>query len=129
VRRGRIPVLAIGLLAACGGGQQPSRAGELTVAFFETANDAGALLLTISGGAVESVTAPGGQQISFSTPAAGTTRVVVLGTLQTGDLLKIRVPDTSQVAAYTARLDQVADKTTFSLLDPSQPAYSLGIHK
>lgn len=124
--RRRLSMLAIGLLAACGGGQQPSRAGALTVALFEAGTDAGALLLTISGGTVESVTAPGGQQISYSTPAAGTTRVVVLGALQTGDLLKIQVPDTSQAAAYTARLDQVADKVTFSLLDPS--VYSLSIH-
>ena len=129
MKRGRL-VLAIALVAACGGGgPQPSRAGELTVALFESGNNAGALLLTISGGTVESVTAPGGQQVSFFTPAAGTTRVVVLGTLQTGDLLKIRVPDTTQAAAYTARLDQVADKVTFSLLDPAPPAFSLSIHQ
>ena len=60
------------------------RAGELTVALFESGNNAGALLLTISGGTVESVTAPGGQQVSFFTPAAGTTRVVVLGTRRQG---------------------------------------------
>jgi hypothetical protein len=127
VRRRRLLAAAIGLLAACGNGSQPSRAGELTVGLFEAGNDAGAILLTISGGTVESVRAAGGQQVSYSTPAAGTTRVVVLGTLQTGDLLKIRVPDTSQVADYTARIDQVADKVTFALLDPS--AYSLSVHR
>lgn len=127
MRRRRLLAAAIGLLAACGNGSQPSRAGELTVGLFEAGNDAGAILLTISGGTVESVRAAGGQQVSYSTPAAGTTRVVVLGTLQTGDLLKIQVPDTSQVADYTARIDQVADKVTFALLDPS--AYSLSVHR
>ena len=125
--RVRLLAAAIGLLAACGEGAEPSRAGVLTVALVEATNDAGALLLTISGGTVESVRAAGGQQVSYSTPAAGTTRVVVLGALQTGDLLKIQVPDTSQVADYTARIDQVADKVTFVLLDPS--GYSLSIHR
>jgi hypothetical protein len=125
--RVRLLAAAIGLLAACGEGAEPSRAGVLTVALVEATNDAGALLLTISGGTVESVSAAGGQQVSYSTPAAGTTRVVVLGTLQTGDLLKIQVPDTSRVADYTARIDQVADKVTFALLDPS--AYSLSVHR
>jgi hypothetical protein len=127
VRRGPLFAAAIGLLAACGKGAEPSRAGVLTVALVEATNDAGALLLTISGGTVESVSAAGGQQVSYSTPAAGTTRVVVLGTLQTGDLLRIQVPDTSRVADYTARIDQVADKVTFALLDPS--GYSLSVHR
>jgi len=127
VRRGRLLAAAVGLLAACGKGAEPSRAGELTVGLFEAGNDAGALLLTISGGTVESVRAAGGQQVSYSTPAVGTTRVVILGTLQTGELLKIQVPDTSRVADYAARIDQVADKVTFALLDPS--AYSLSVHR
>ena len=69
MRRGLLLAAAVGLLAACGKGAEPSRAGELTVGLFEAGNDAGALLLTISGGTVESVRAAGGQQVSYSTPA------------------------------------------------------------
>ena len=46
MRRGLLLAAAVGLLAACGKGAEPSRAGELTVGLFEAGNDAGALLLT-----------------------------------------------------------------------------------
>jgi hypothetical protein len=113
------------VLAACGGDQATSRAGNLRVSLFAGQADAGALLLTISGGPVEAVTAVGGQQVSFSSPAAGTTNVVVVGTLQTGDLLTIRVPDTSRAADYRAQVDQAADNVSFALLNPS--SYTLTI--
>ena len=47
-----------------------------------------------------------------------TTRVVVLGTLSAGDLFKIRVSDVNTGSAYSARVDQAADRLTFALNDP-----------
>lgn len=117
------------LLAACGGSEPTSVAGNLTAAFFQGNSNAGAVLITISGGPVESVTGLGGsgQQVSFASAGSGTTRVVVLGGVQNGDLFRFRVPDVGQATSYTARIDQVADQATFSLLDPA--AYTLTIHK
>lgn len=111
--------LLLSLAAGCGdGGGPPSRAGDLTVSYFQGGPNAGALLLTITGGEVENVTAANNEQVSFASPSPGTTRVVVTGNLGTGTLLRIRVPDVSLASRYFVVTDQVADKVTFALIDP-----------
>jgi hypothetical protein len=120
-----------GLLASCGGGEgggPPAPvAGDLTVTYFQGASEAGALLITITGGPVLSVTVLGGQQLSYASPYANTTKVVVVGTIGVGDLFKFHIPDIATSTGYTARIDQVADKVTFALIDPTP--YSLTVHK
>ena len=116
------------LLAAAGCGDQgPTGAGELTVSFYQSGSDAGAILLTVSGGLVLDVTAVGGQQASFGAAGPNTTRIVVAGALATGQLLRIRVPDVAQVAACSVRVNQVAHRSTFALLDPAR--FSLSISR
>lgn len=116
-------VLFIGtlvLLAGCGGdGTPPSQAGDLTVSYFQGGPAAGALLATISGGPVESVTPEHNEKVAFASPAPGVTRVVVTGDLATGIILRVRVPDVSRVSDYRVSIEQVADKVTFSLIDPA----------
>jgi hypothetical protein len=108
------------LLGACGSdGPEPSGAGELTVSYYQGGPTAGALLLTITGGPVESITASTSQQVAFESPTPGTTRVVVTGDLATGALLRVRVPDVSKSTSYRVQVDQVADRVTFSLIDPA----------
>jgi hypothetical protein len=109
------------VLAGLGCGEAslpPSNAGDLTIDYFQGGPVAGALLFTISGGPVEDITAEHGQQVSFASPAPGTTRVVVLGDIGTGILLRVRVPDVSLAASYSVRMDQVADRVTFALINP-----------
>jgi len=123
-----IPVL----LASCGGGDggpPPSQAGDLVVTYFQGGPAVGAMLFTISGGPVQSVTAPSGVplQVSFGSPVAGTTRVIVTGPLSTGDIAIVRVPDVTLSTSYTVHVDQVADNLTFSLIDPS--VNTLTIHR
>lgn len=114
------------LAAACGdSGQNPSGAGDLLVSYYAGTADAGAMVLVITGGPVENVSAVGNQAVSFASPYPTTTRVVVIGEATTGDLLRIRVPDVGQAASYTVRVEQVADKTTFALLDPSRHTFSV----
>jgi hypothetical protein len=121
----RLAALAI-LVAACGDpGQNPSGAGDLLVSYHAGAALAGAMVLVISGGPVESVSAVGNQTVSFAKPYPTTTRVVVIGEATTGDLLRLRVPDVGHVTRYTVRAEQVADKTTFALLDPSGHTFSV----
>jgi len=126
----RRALAAVGLILALGcgdSGQPPSGAGDLLVAYHAGNGDAGAMVLTITGGAVESVSAIGAHQVSFSTPYPTTTRVVVIGVgeLATGDLLRIRVPDVSKVTIYVVRADQVADRTSFALISPSQHTFTV----
>lgn len=108
----------IGLLAAgaaCGGGEKPSPAGDLIVTYVASGPPAGAVLLTVTGGMVQGVTAAiSGVQVSFGSPAGGTTKIIVTGTLSNGDLLRLRVPDVNTTYFVTA--DQVADVVTFALL-------------
>ena len=123
----------LALLAACGGGKDggppPSQAGDLIVSYFQGGPAAGAMLFTITGGTVQGVTARSGQQlqVSFASPVAGTTRVIVTGPLSTGDIVTVRVPDVGLSTSYSARVEQVADNVTFSLIDPA--LHTLTIHR
>jgi hypothetical protein len=107
----------------CGGengGTPPQVRGDLTLSYVVTDHDHGAVLLTISGGDVEAVSAiPAGVTVSFASQSPGVTRVVVTGGLASGDLLKVRVPDVNAVDGYVVRIDQVAHAETFALLDPT----------
>ena len=116
-------------LSACGGGDGggSSNRGDLLVSYFQGGPEIGAVLLTITGGPVEKVTAPGGQQVSFASPFSGTTKVVVAGTLGNGDLLRLRVPDVSLSGSYRVTVEQAADKVTFALLDVG--AYQFTVHR
>ncbi len=113
------------LALACGdSGQNPSGAGDLVVSYAGN-GQAGAMALTISGGPVESVTAIGSQIVSSKSTYPTTTRVVILGETTNGDLLRLQVPDVSQVAKYSVHVDQVADKSTFALVDPAGHTFSV----
>ena len=120
MNRSRRAALLLGLaLFACGDDPSPpSPAGDLEVSYFQGGPQAGALLFTISGGVVENITAENGQLVSFVSPTPGMTRVAVIGDLGTGTLLRVRVPDVSLARNYTVRVDQVADRVTFALINP-----------
>lgn len=129
-RRVGLGMVALALATACGGKNPPtpSNAGDLQVSFFQGSGDVGGMLLSITGGPVEGVSAStSGLLVSFASPAVGTTRVLVTGPIHTGDILKVRVPDTTLSTSYTVHIDQVADNLTFALVDPS--AHSATIHQ
>ena len=119
-RRGAAALL---LAAACGGDDfsRPSGEGELLASYDQVGATAGALLLSITGGPVDSVRAvnPATELVEFASPYPGTTLVVVTGELGTGALLRLRVPDVSQASRYSVEILEVADKVTFSLIERS----------
>ncbi|HEV8150881.1 MAG TPA: hypothetical protein VGP61_11905 [Gemmatimonadales bacterium] len=115
------------LAAGCGNSEPAPVAGDLLVSYYQGGPEPGAMLLRVTGGPVSDVTAVGGQQVSFASPFTGTTKVVVLGSFATGDLLRIRVPDVNQATSYSVHLDQVADKTTFALIETAP--YTFTVHK
>lgn len=126
----RAALAAAALLGGCGGkdgGVPPSLAGDLVVTYFQGGAQPGAIMLTITGGAVQSAAPlPGSAvQVSYNVVVPGTTRVLVSGPLTTGDLFKIRVADTTLATSYVARADQVADNVTFALVDPNGHTFTV----
>jgi hypothetical protein len=128
LRFGAFALTALVLGSGCGGngGTPPGARGDLTVSFVESGSDLGAVLLTVTGGEVETVTSiPGGVVVHFATPSPGVTRIVVSGALVPGDLLRLRVPEVNAVNAYAIRIDQSAHAETFALLDPALSSFSI----
>jgi len=120
---------ALALALGCGddgGGTTPPVPGDLTLSYAQSGRPLGAVLLTISGGSIEAVTAiPAGLAVASADQTAGVTRIVISGTLTPGDMLKITVPDVNASDAYIVRVDQAADVETFALLEPSLSVFTL----
>lgn len=76
----------------------------------------GALVLVVSGGPVTSVTAASTYEIASNADSAGT-HIMIIGTIGSGTLAMLQVPDLNQAGAYVATVEQVADRTTLGLLD------------
>lgn len=118
----------VGLLVGVGGcggedsgtGPPPVTAGEVTLVLSGSGSADGAVLLRISGGPVEAI-APIGTLTVDGTPLAGGAqfRAVVTGNLVNGDIARIQVPDVGAAGDYTVVIEQVADGSTFALLDPA----------
>ncbi len=101
------------MLGACTGDHDgPTR---LYVVIDASPTTAGAMVLTISGGPVSGIAAPGGE-LTHITDARGT-HVLIAGPLVEGELLSFDIPDASAARAYIATVDQVADSRTYALLD------------
>lgn len=122
--RTRLGVLLLLALAACGGtedgggGTKPV-AGELTFTLSTPfVGQDGALLIRVVG-QIDTITVLGGHKMAFS--RTGTlTRAVITGTIEAGDLVRIRVPDVSLAANYGAFVEQAAARSSYILLDPSE---------
>ncbi|HEX9164314.1 MAG TPA: hypothetical protein VF862_00270 [Gemmatimonadales bacterium] len=117
-----IVLACVAALAACGDdGPDPQPkpvAGEVTMVLATpfVGQDGGMVVRVI--GAVDTITALGGHALSF-VRQGNITRVVVTGNLEAGDLLRIKVPDLSQVGAYSAFVEQAAARNSYVLLDVS----------
>lgn len=85
-------------------------------------SDDGAVLFTLSGGPVDSV-----EGVGYSVYSAriddNTVRVIVTGTLASGPVARIHIPDHRRISSYSAIVNQVAARTTYQQRDPS--GYSL----
>lgn len=108
------------LVAGCGdSGKVGPEEGEITLVLTTSRPGTGALLIRVTGVVSEVRGATDGLRIA-STPvgATGVTRLVVTGPIETGDLLRLRVPDVSQADSYSGTVEQAASSADFALLDP-----------
>jgi len=121
----------LALLAGLGcGGDPPTigpEPGNLTVAYGGPSTTDGALLVLITGGPVESVSALGGYELASGSAGTNATRVVVTGALATGDVFTVRVPDVAALSSYVALVEAAADRNTFALADPA--SYTAGLRR
>jgi hypothetical protein len=112
----RLALLALLGVAACGGGSDlsPPLSGPLDLVLDTPADDDGIVLVEITGGAVDSVTA-----LAYRTEPSpdGTSpmRVVVSGQLADGKLARIWVPDRSRASDYSASVVEAAARSTYAL--------------
>lgn len=121
----RIVMVAF-LAAACTTDQTPMpTAGTLTLALAGAGNTDGAIVLLVSGGPVVSVAVSNGYQVATNADGAGT-HVMVLGSLSSGTLATINVPDMSRASSYVVSVVQVSDRNSFGLLDPV--GYHVSVH-
>lgn len=125
-------VVLAAITIACGGdttngGTGPaetSNPGFVIVTLATPNSNDGALLLTLSGGTMDSLTASAGT-IFFASTGTNTFRVMVAGTIGDGPIVRFWMPDRRNVAQYSATLEQAAVRTTYEQQDIG--AYSLSI--
>ena len=115
-------VLGLGV-AACSAEPPGPSAAVLELALDSPAEDDGAVLLTIRGGPIDSVEAPGFRLYSTSLDPASH-RLILTGPLTTGPIALIHIPDQNRTADYSATVDQVAARD-YSQRDPAGYALRL----
>jgi hypothetical protein len=104
-------------LAGCSNNTGPT-AAALTVSLSSPNGDDGAVLLTVSGGPVDSVEAVG-YRVYTAQVSAETLRVIITGSISSGPVARIHVPDSRQVSRYSAEIGQVATRVTYAQRDPA----------
>jgi hypothetical protein len=110
------------LLGSCSNNTGPV-AGALNVNISSPQHDDGALLLTVSGGPVDSVESVGFR--IYSIRAADSVKFIVTGSLGSGPVARIHIPDGRQAARYSARISQVAGRVSYAPRDPATYSITL----
>lgn len=116
-----LPALAL----ACGGDggnapppPTPSPTGPGPVSFdiaVSAGANHGAVLFTVTGGPVDSVTGLSGYEVFHSLTSTGA-RGMAFGTLVNGPLVQVWVPDRSRADGYTVQVDEGAVRGTWATL-------------
>ena len=129
-RKSGAAVMLAAITIACsgdsgnGGTEPTSNPGFVNVTLATPNSNDGALLLTVSGGVIDSLTASAGT-IFFAQTGTNTFRVMVAGTISAGPIVRFWMPDRRNVAQYVATLEQAAARSTYEQQDIGQ--YSLSI--
>lgn len=117
-------VIGLGILGGCSPEPAAPTVSTLNVNFVTPSSDDGAVLFTISGGPVESVAAAG-YSVYSARIDPNTLRVIVTGDLGSGIIARIRVADDGQLSRYSATINQVAARGSYTQQDPAPYTLSL----
>lgn len=115
--------MVLGLSVACSNNAEPT-AGILHVNLLSPNTDDGAVLLTVFGGPVDSVESVG-YPVYSARGGADTVKLIVTGTLPSGAIARIHIPDSRQASRYAGRVLQVAARSTYSQREPAPYGISL----
>lgn len=122
----RLVLAGFVLVAACSADAgNAAQAGTLTLSLTAAGPNDGAIVVVVSGGSVVSVDAPAGYQIASNSDGRGT-HVMIVGSVTSGVLATLHVPDVSRASAYVVTVEQVADRDSFGLLDPARYQVTVG---
>ena len=110
-------------LSGCSNNTGPSGA-TLSVTLSSPHGDDGAVLLTITGGPVDSVEAVG-YAVYTARSGTGPLKLIVTGDLGGGPIARIHVPDYRHAPFYTAKVVQVAARRSYDQRDPAGYSASL----
>jgi hypothetical protein len=113
----RAAMAAVLLLAGCGGSTGPT-AGALKVNLVTPYADDGGILLTISGGPIDSVECLANRLYTYRVDA-NSLRVIIAGEIRAGTVALIRVPDTREASQYSAVVSQAAARPPYGQRDPA----------
>lgn len=119
--------LAVGAvigLAGCSREPVGATAAILTLGLATPNSDDGAVLVTISGGPVDSVEAVG-YSFYLARIDGNTLRIIITGDLRSGVIARLRVPDDRQLSQYSAAINQVAMRSTYTQRDPNTYSVTL----
>lgn len=127
MRRVGRAVLVVAALAGCGGDDgtappppPPPPSGPGSISFGITVSpgaDHGALLITVTGGAVDSVTGLAGYEVFQSLTTSGA-RAMVFGAIVDGPLLRLWVPDLGRGDGYMVQVNEGAVRGTYGTVAP-----------
>lgn len=122
MKTGRVAALGflLVLMHGCSNNTGPV-AGALNVSISSSQRDDGALMISVYGGPVDSVESIGFP--IYSIRSADSVKFIVTGSLGSGAVARIHIPDGRQASRYGARINQVAARVSYAPRDPS--AYSI----
>lgn len=106
------------LLAGCSDRELPSQPVDATLTY-SGAGTVGALVITITGGDVDSISAATGVEVVTTVDQAGR-HLLITGALAPGAIATLHLPAGAVAARYVTAVEQAADGATFSLLDPAR---------
>jgi hypothetical protein len=104
------------LLSGCSNNTGPV-AGVLNVNVSSPQRDDGALMLSVHGGPVDSVESVGFPVFSIRTSES--VKFIVTGSLESGVVARIHIPDGRQASRYTALVSQVAARMSYAVRNPA----------
>jgi hypothetical protein len=115
-------LFGLAALTGCSNNTGPT-AGVLNLSLSSPHTDDGAVLLSITGGPIDSVEAVG--YAVYTARIGLTLRLIVTGDIGPGPVARIHIPDGRQASRYTAAIGQVAARETYAQRDPAPYSASL----